>query len=129
MKLCGNGEIDSQHRILLDVLTDAKQWLSDHCSGNCTNCGESHVLLTKVMGLVETITQHFAEEERVMIHCGFPGYEAHKSEHDGFIQTTANLVERMTDGKATPADLLNFIDLWIASHLLREVEAFSKYKI
>jgi hemerythrin len=73
----GVEEIDSQHK---QLLRHFDQLLKACESGK--GIGELKILLGFLDGYV---IHHFSDEEGIQRQHGYPGYEAHKREHDWFV--------------------------------------------
>jgi len=72
----GDEEIDSQHRELLRRINDLLQGVRA-----LKGSEEIGKLLWFLKGYVR---KHFWAEEELQLNCGFPGYLAHKAEHEAF---------------------------------------------
>jgi hemerythrin len=84
-------EIDSQHETsigLINLLHEAILQGSDRAAQD--------ELLSQ---LLEHTRTHFAYEEQLMSQYNYPGYEAHKSEHNRLMQHLVNFVERYENGE------------------------------
>ena len=84
-------EIDSQHETsigLINLLHETILQGSDRAAQD--------ELLSQ---LLEHTRTHFAYEEQLMSQYNYPGYEAHKSEHNRLMQHLVNLVERYENGE------------------------------
>ena len=84
-------EIDSQHETLIGLINLLHETIlqgSDRAAQN--------ELLSQ---LLEHTRTHFAYEEQLMSQYNYPGYEAHKSEHNRLMQHLVNLVERYENGE------------------------------
>jgi hemerythrin len=74
--------------------------------------------LVKFLG--DYVVHHFGTEERWMIQSGFPGYEAHKAEHDAFIQEYLHMqVEYEQKGPTALMGMRvnNWIAAWLKTHI------------
>lgn len=101
--------IDEQHRELLgwiNALHDAV------LKGDGTQVtGE---VLSKLIGYV---FMHFTEEERLMLSCDFPGFTAHRQEHDHYVKKLKDIQERFQEGEEISMDTLEFMVDWIVCHI------------
>jgi len=84
----GVEEIDNQHK---QLLTHFYQLLKACESGK--GIEELKVMLGFLDGYV---IHHFSDEEGIQRHHGYPGYEAHKREHDWFI-ARLNILKQETE--------------------------------
>lgn len=79
----GNEVIDGQHKELLrrveELLNCAKEQRGDEELGRL------------MWFLKKYVRQHFRAEEKLQLDCGFPGYDAHKAQHDMFFEDVKRL--------------------------------------
>lgn len=83
-------EIDSQHAVLIDLVNQLYAAMQQAAG--------REVLDGLLSRLVEHTRAHFFYEERLMSQHGYPGYEAHKSDHDRLMRHLLDLVERYYSG-------------------------------
>ena len=73
---------------------------------------------------------HFNTEESYMRSYGFPGYEAHKKEHDAFIAKVVDVEERYNNGKLILSlEITNFLKSWLKNHILKTDKMYSDFFI
>ena len=73
----GIEQIDSQHRQLLEHF--------DRLLKACET-GQGIDELKRLLGFLDRyVVQHFSDEEALQRQHGYPGYEAHRREHDAFV--------------------------------------------
>lgn len=108
----GHGEIDDQHRELFrrfDALLDA-----------CSQGKGNDEVMTMLGFLGDYVRTHFALEEKLLLQHGFPGYAAHKEQHDGLIRDLEKLVSDMNADGATTALVIQtnktLVD-WLVQHI------------
>jgi len=83
-------EIDSQHKALIGLINQLHQTMLQ---------GADKATLDGLLSqLLEHTRTHFAYEEQLMSQHGYPGYEAHKSEHNRLLQHLEDLAGRYTNG-------------------------------
>ncbi len=64
--------------------------------------------------------EHFTDEEMLMQQYGYPNLEAHKQEHNYFINTTAEFAVNFMDNKDTTGDeIAEFLSIWLTNHILK----------
>jgi hemerythrin len=105
-------ELDGHHQQLIrsiQVLDDPAAWAR----------GDPKTLKKVVEGLVEYAAFHFEAEESRMRAAGYPGYEAHRQEHQGFARDA--VVFRDTFGKGSvryERIVLGYLRDWLRNHIL-----------
>ncbi|ABF43443.1 Hemerythrin-like, metal-binding protein [Candidatus Koribacter versatilis Ellin345] len=108
----GVSVMDNEHRSLFNVM---------HELDNALAAGSGQLVIDTVLAKVTNwAEQHFTHEEELMLENGFPGYEAHRAEHD---QARRQLETYEHDRKAgkqgVPVSLLLFLDSWLRQHILK----------
>jgi hemerythrin len=84
-------EIDSQHEKLIGLVNLLHDTMLQ---------GADRAALDGLLSqLLEHTRVHFAYEEQLMSQYNYPGYEAHKSEHNRLMQHLEDLAERYTNGE------------------------------
>ena len=79
-------EIDSQHETMIMLINQLHETMLR---------GADRVPLAELLlQLLEHTRTHFAYEEQLMSQYDYPGYEAHKSEHDSLVQHLVDLSKR-----------------------------------
>ncbi len=107
----GIKQIDEQHKRLVRLLNELHQAMYE---------GKSREVMTGVLSqLVDYTKSHFATEERLMQGYSFPGYAAHKVEHDQLTKTVLKFQQDVATGKAVMSiDVLEFLKNWLRNHIL-----------
>jgi hemerythrin len=89
----GNVEIDNQHKELFRRFNN----LLDSC-----HRGEGKdEIFNMLLFLGDYVRTHFATEEQLQILHNYPGYRAHKEEHDGFIGDLRKLENQLRNEGST----------------------------
>ena len=106
----GVAGIDQQHRKLVDILNrlnDAMQ------------TGRGADVLGQVLDdLIKYTASHFAFEEGLMRKSAYPGYAAHKKEHDDLVKTAVDLQAKFKSGETRlSVDVLRFLRNWLTTHI------------
>ncbi len=79
----GHDAVDQQHKELLERF--------DALLGAC-KAGEGREELARLIDFLDQyVVLHFREEEKLQRLTGFPGFEAHRVQHKGFIENLARL--------------------------------------
>ena len=84
-------EIDSQHETLIRLINELHETLLQ---------GADKAALDSILSqLLEHARSHCSYEEQLMLQCSYPGYEAHKSDHNRLMQHLTGLIERYRNGE------------------------------
>jgi hemerythrin len=84
-------EIDSQHETLIGLINLLHETMLQ---------GADRAALDALLSqLLEHTRNHFAYEEQLMSQHNYPGYEAHKSDHNRLMQHLVDLRERYKNGE------------------------------
>ena len=84
-------EIDSQHETLIGLINLLHETMLQ---------GADRAALDALLSqLLEHTRNHFAYEEQLMSQHNYPGYEAHKSDHNRLMQHLVDLTERYKNGE------------------------------
>ncbi|CAK0768356.1 hypothetical protein CCP3SC1_520031 [Gammaproteobacteria bacterium] len=112
--------IDQQHQELFDIVN----YLHD-----AILCGKDREVLSETLTeIAEYTSVHFATEENYMLYHRYPGYAAHKKEHDSFKWQVENLLNEFASGeKVLSISLIVFIKDWLDNHLLRIDAMYKSY--
>ena len=119
----GNADIDEQHKELFRKINGL--------AISCRDDGRGEDELSKLFLFLRLyVRTHFANEERLQVRHGFPGYQTHKEQHDAFCRQLHDLEEEFARQGATPAFILkagNAMHDWLVNHINRldkEMAAF-----
>jgi len=83
-------EIDSQHEILIRLINLLHETMLQGA--------DKEALDKLLLQLLEQTQIHFAYEEELMSQYKYPGYDAHKSEHNKLMHHLVDLMERYKKG-------------------------------
>ena len=119
----GNHLIDQQHQELIDRVNKLLESLEKGT--------EKRTAIETLNFLLDYTVFHFEAEEQLQKEAGFPGYELHKAQHDGFVKSVRELVE-MLDEEEGPTDAFvsavnKNITQWLVNHIQiqdKEVAAY-----
>jgi hemerythrin len=118
----GVPEIDSQHKELLSRFDS----LLKACEA-----GKGMDELQKLLGFLDDyVVSHFSDEEGIQRNHHYPGYAAHKREHDGFIAKLKTLkAEIKSDGVAVHhvTETNNMLLKWLINHISKVDAEVGKY--
>ncbi len=101
---------DDQHRRLIDLVNKLD---------NALALGKGSAVLSEVLASVTAYAQtHFSDEERIMLQNRFPGFTAHKKEHDQLVASVREFQREVAAGDATVSPgLINFLKSWLLQHI------------
>jgi len=116
----GIRQIDEQHKRLVRLLNELHQAMCE---------GKSREVMTGILSqLVDYTKGHFAAEERMMQGYLFPGYAAHKVEHDQLTKTVLKFQQEVTSGKAVMSiDVMDFLKNWLRNHILATDQKYGPF--
>jgi hemerythrin len=110
----GVPEIDRQHKELLSRFDSLL---------NACKAGKGIDELQKLLGFLdEYVISHFSDEEGIQRNHRFPGYAAHKSEHDGFIARLNALKDEINAHGAAVHHVIetnNLLLKWLIHHIAK----------
>ena len=105
----GMEEIDEQHMVLFEIMN--KLWFS------IVNHDERTEMAHILADLERYTLSHFTAEETFMKVSGFAGYEAHRQEHQKFINRIAEARQAALSGQIMSLELLHFLKDWLLHHI------------
>lgn len=108
----GSPLLDSDHRILFDLLTQ----LFD-----ATDTGQSRDVVGSVLSaLSEYAEHHFRREEGIMAAAGYPELEVHRAEHRRLVADMGVICTRYRAGErgALNEEVVELLKNWLTQHIL-----------
>ncbi len=116
----GIKKIDEQHKKLISMINDFHISLSK---------GHGKQALSRILEqLASYVEEHFATEENYMQEFDYPGYIAHKREHDNFTAKVLQIYEDYQAGKeVVTLELLDFLKKWLKNHILGTDQKYSSF--
>lgn len=111
--------IDEQHRALfgwIDTLNEAIK-----------NGDGSEAVGEVIWKLITYVTEHFCEEERLMLSCNCPGRAAHRKEHDQFVSRLREIQVDFTDSHEMSKNVLEFMVEWLVCHIKGTDQGYSRF--
>lgn len=105
--------IDSQHKELLARF--------DMLLASCKQGKGSQEVLHLLSFLDDYVITHFHDEEVLQRESGYPGYEDHHREHEGFIARLADLKQRMHSDEGVQIDLVLDTNKLLLDWLIRHI--------
>jgi hemerythrin len=117
----GIDEIDAQHQ---ELFARADKFVRSLETADRQHIG---ILLSYLRMYCIT---HFGAEESRMRETDYPGYAAHKAEHDRFVKdilTMSDAHERRRGPGLEAARVGNFLSQWLNGHVTRTDTAFARF--
>jgi hemerythrin len=113
-------ELDQQHQRLFRLMDELNRALA---------AGRSQTALDEILRkLVEYTIVHFATEEHLMDQHGFPGFSAHRLEHNVLTEKITSLRLQHRAGKPdVAAALVLFLQHWMEEHILKTDKQYSQF--
>lgn len=107
----GFEEIDDDHKKLIGMVNE----LNDAVAA-----GRAADVVGEVLeDLISYTAWHFRHEERLMQTHGYPGYSAHKAQHEELVDAATALQAKFVNGDPDVAStLLPFLKDWLTNHIL-----------
>jgi hemerythrin len=114
--------IDDQHKGLINLTND----LFNHCLGDEES--ERAYFRKVIEDAVAYVKTHFATEEKLMVAVRFPGYQAHKREHDMFVMKVIDNIAQFKQGKPFHlAAFTKFLKEWVLAHIAVSDRGYFEY--
>lgn len=115
----GNDEIDSDHRILVNLF---------NLLGHSVSEGESTEYVAAVLEeLVNCSAWHFSHEERLMLKYGYEGLGEHRSEHRELIESIRELQGKYLETNSLEEEEFDLIEQWLTGHIFSSDMKFGAY--
>ncbi|MDR2258599.1 MAG: bacteriohemerythrin [Treponema sp.] len=114
--------IDDQHKKLLEM--------TNNLYDACREGSEAATALFKeaVRGTVDYVKYHFAAEERILTNVKYPGFAAHKKEHEGFVLKILQDAKDFEEGKKfVPNIFVRYLKDWVLAHIAVEDRKYADY--
>lgn len=116
----GIEEIDSQHKMLVDLLNQLHAAIVEHHAAR-----DAAEILER---LVDYTRIHFAVEEALMRVLDYPDYDAHKLEHEKLVEQVYQLRHKvLVEGKPITGELLLFLKRWLTEHILASDQKYAPH--
>lgn len=105
------GEIDEQHRMLVDLFNLLSQSVSD---------GESAEYIEAVLEeLISCTVWHFKHEERLMLMSNYDGIEEHREEHNDLVYSVRELQQKFhKENRQLANEDIEYLEDWLTQHIL-----------
>jgi hemerythrin-like metal-binding protein len=114
---------DHQHQRLVGYINDLYSAI--------TGKADKEIIRRILDGLVEYTLTHFIDEEVEMYRHHFPGFQAHKEEHDRFIETVRSFYIRFRAkddfSHVFCAEIYAVLNQWLQNHILVVDKQYSQF--
>jgi len=116
----GVGSVDSQHQNLFAMGRELHAAMV---------AGQGKAALGRILArLVQYTTVHFAHEERLMRLYDYPGFAAHRAQHEALTKQVVKFQEDFDAGRAAmTVQLLQFIRNWLQHHIQESDQRLAPY--
>jgi hemerythrin len=105
----GIPSIDEQHKALFGWINSLDEAIRN---------GEGSEAVGEVIWkLITYVTEHFRDEELLMLSSKYPGMSAHRKEHDQFVLRLREIQANFLDGDEMSRQILDFMVDWLVSHI------------
>lgn len=101
--------VDAEHRLLVLLFRKLDVAIKTHQADT--------VMRHIIRELVRCVEFHFVSEENLMRETGYPGLEAHAKVHGELLAELRAFIQRLTERREFPEDLLYFLNRWLAQHI------------
>lgn len=91
--------------------------------------GDSKSSLESILaGLIGYTTEHFGNEEALMLKHSYPDYEQHKAEHEKLKEKVLDFNNRVKQGKLSfSIELMKFLRDWLTNHINVRDKAYAVF--
>jgi hemerythrin len=116
----GIARIDTEHQKLIGLVNDLYSAMLE---------GRGKSVIDKVLhGLADYAQSHFVNEERLMRIHAYPGFEAHKAEHEKLTAQVKHLQEEARSGKSVISmEVMRFLQHWLTDHIVGVDKQYSAH--
>ena len=113
--------IDEQHKALFGWINNLNEAIE---SGD-----GSEAVGEVIWKLITYVTEHFSEEERLMLSCNYPDLSAHRKEHDQFVSRLREFQVNCIDGREMGKSIMFFLVEWLVCHIKGTDQGYSRFII
>ena len=111
--------IDEQHKALFGWINTLNEAVK--------NGNSSEAVGEVIWKLITYVTEHFSEEERLMLSLNYPGLVAHRKEHDQFVERLLEIQVEFVDGHQMGKNILAFMVDWLVCHIKGTDQAYNRF--
>ena len=111
--------IDEQHKALFGWVNMLNEAIK--------NGDSSETVGEVIFNLITYVTEHFSEEERLMLTCNYPDLIAHRQEHDLFVSRLRDIQTSFINRHEMGATVLDFMVEWLVCHIKGTDQGYSRF--
>lgn len=104
--------IDSQHKRLLKIINDLKDWADDDVPFS--------VLEHFIKLLTDYTVYHFTCEEKLMVEKSYPEIDDQRKEHNYFIDKLNGFKQRLNTDERLDIEMISFLVNWFIDHIQKK---------
>jgi hemerythrin-like metal-binding protein len=116
----GSAKLDAQHKYMFGLINELFAAIR---KGH-----ETEKVKQVIDGALDYGRMHFADEERIMLQCGFPQFPSHRQIHQDYTPKIKGLMadyqRRLGD---ISSELLRFLKTWWLNHILNMDKEYAPY--
>lgn len=114
--------IDSQHKKLVSLINQLHSAMS---------LGKARDVQAQILNELIVYTQkHFSYEEKILKDSNYPGYLAHKFEHESLTKKVIGFQKELMNGNTSISiELMQFLKQWLVDHILETDKKYSEHLI
>lgn len=106
----GVAKLDNQHKELIELINKLQRRI--------IKGGGKEEIGKVIESIYEHKSNHFAEEERLMLDHNYPQYEQHAKEHGEMLDKLSKLKEDLAAGNnMATVELTGFLSDWLVNHI------------
>lgn len=108
----GNSFIDGDHQKLISLINKLHDAMAQ---------GHGKEVLGTTLGeLIKYTREHFKREEDHMLRIAYPGYAAHKQEHEKLLKEVTDLQAKFNAGNGMlSVQVSTFLRGWLVNHIMK----------
>jgi len=112
--------IDEDHQKLMNLINKLKMAVGYHTGERFEKQAMEE--------LAEWTKTHFAREEKLMVRHNYPGYEAHKKQHDDMLARVAASIEDYDQrGHDALLDVAPMARDWLVNHIYKVDQSYARF--
>lgn len=111
--------IDSQHKLLFGWINSLNEAVIR---------GDEHEKIAEtIFNLINYVTVHFTDEERLLLSFKYPELISHRKEHDQFVTRLQAIQTSFNNGNAIGDEILEFLVEWLVCHIKGTDQDYSRF--
>jgi hemerythrin len=120
--LLGIPIIDEQHKKLIEMTN--KLYVGCLAGDDTART----YFMNTVHEAVDYVRYHFTAEEEILKRIGYPGFTAHKKEHEEFVKKIIEEVRLFSGGKRfVPNEFVRYLKDWVLAHIAVSDKQYAAY--